>query len=77
MCKTRSGDWLPRRKYIIFPFEFPVDMPLVHPKAVYFKVTNIVKLKINKKPYKLIQSRNPVVVLLVHSLLRYIALSRD
>ena len=49
VCKTGSGDWLPRRKYLNFLVEFPENMPLVHPKPAYFKMTNIVKLKIHQE----------------------------
>jgi len=49
VCKTGSGDWLPRRKCLISLFEFPADMPLVHRKAAYFKVKNIVKLKMQQE----------------------------
>jgi len=49
VCKTVSGDWFPRGKCSVFLFEFPVDMPLVHPKHAYLKMTNIVKLKIHQE----------------------------
>jgi hypothetical protein len=77
VCKTGSGDWLPRRKCLISLFEFPVDMPLVHPKAAYFKVTNIVKLKIQQETLQNNTVQKSGSSVACTSLQWFIAVSRD